>query len=106
MKYTIIVNNQTTVRPGELYNHQVTARLANISVRDLLRYWRYRIVAPASNTGRYGIFFDDEAVYRLRQADYLRREHGVNMIGIQMILSLNKRVEELDAEMRSLKRHL
>lgn len=106
MDYTILVNNQTTVRPGELYNHHTTARLAGISVRDLLLYWRYRIVAPVSNTGRYGIFFDDEAIYSLRRADYLKREHGINMVGAQMILLLNQRVEELDAEIRSLKRRL
>jgi DNA-binding transcriptional MerR regulator len=104
MKYTITIEKQATVRPGELHNHHTAARLSGISVRTLLHCWNHHIVTPVSNTGRYGIFFDDEAIFRLRQAEYLRREIGVNMNGIQLIMSLKKRIDELEIEINSLKK--
>lgn len=104
MEYSITLKNYTSIRPHELYNHETAARLADVSVRYLLRCWNHGIVAPVSNTGRYGIYFDDEAIYRLRQADYLRRERGINISGIALILSLGNRIEELEAEIKFLKK--
>ena len=106
MQYNLIIKNETTVQPGQLYNHHEAAKLAGITVRDLLRYWKHHIVAPSENTGRYGIFFDEEAIYRLRQAEYLRGKYEINLSCIQLIMSLKRRIDELDAEMKFLKRRL
>jgi len=79
MKYDITLYSPYKTQPGELYDHVKTAYLAGIRVRTLLRYWKSGIVEPTKNTGRHGIYFNDEAVYKLRQAEYLRREHSINL---------------------------
>jgi DNA-binding transcriptional MerR regulator len=103
MKYEIIIRAKTTIRPGELYNHLSAAELAGVSVRGLLHYWNHGIIQPEMNTGRYGIYFNDEAIYTLRKAESLRREQGLNYPGIRAVLLLQNRIGELDAEIRFLR---
>jgi len=104
MNYEITLRNKTIIRSGELYDHEAVAELAGVSVHRLLHYWRYDIIQPVMNTGRYGIFFDDEAIYTLRKAECLRRELGLNYSGIQTVLLLRGRIAELDAEVRFLRK--
>jgi len=92
------------IRPGELYDHRAVAELAGVSVRRLLHYWRYSIIQPVENTGRYGIFFDDEAIYTLRKAECLRRGMSLNYAAIRTVLILKDRIAELDAEVRFLRK--
>jgi DNA-binding transcriptional MerR regulator len=104
MKYEITLRAKTTIRPGELYDHIAAAELAGVSVRRLLHYWRYAIIQPVRNTGRYGIFFDDGAIYTLRKAECLRREMRLNYSGIRAVLLLEDRIAGLDAEVRFLRK--
>jgi DNA-binding transcriptional MerR regulator len=95
---------KTTIRPGELYDHIAVAELADVSVRRLLLYWRHSIIQPVENTGRYGIFFDDEAIYTLRKAESLRIEMHLDYSAIRTALVLKDRIAELDAEVRFLRK--
>jgi len=104
MEYEITLRTKTTIRPGELYDHISVAELAGVSVRRLLLYWRHEIIQPEMNTGRYGIFFNDEAIYTLRKAECLRRELRLNYSGIRAVLLLQDRIGELDEEIRFLRR--
>ncbi len=82
------------------YDHASTARLAGISVRRLLKYWRYGLIAPARPADRYGIFFDDEAVFLLRRAEAIRRELDANIRTVVVLDRLHRDVESLRRELR------
>ena len=103
MRYQIIVQSKTTVHPNTLYAHTSAAQLAGVSVRVLLIYWNHHIIQPAMNTGRYGIFFNDEAIFTVRKAEQLKRDLGVSYAGVRAMLLLQKRIEELTAEVRFLR---
>lgn len=103
MKYPIIVQSKTTVHPNRLYDHTAAAQLAGVSVRVFLIYWNRDIIEPAMNTGRYGIFFNDEAIFTVRKAEQLKRDLGVNYPGVRAVLILQRRIDELTAEVRFLR---
>lgn len=103
MRYQITVQSKTTVHPNILYDHLAAAQLAGVNVRELLIYWNHHIIQPAMNTGRYGIFFNDEAIFTVRKAEQLKRDLGVNDPGVRAVLLLQKRIEELTAEVRFLR---
>lgn len=103
MHYEITLQSKTTIRPEELHDHISAAELAGVTVRRLLLYWKHGVIKPEMNTGRYGIFFNDEAIYILRRAERLRQDMGLNYSGIRAILVLQKRIEELNEELRFLR---
>ncbi len=103
MRYQIAVQSQTTVHPNILYEHASAAQLAGVSVREFLIYWNNDIIQPSMNTGRYGIFFNDEAIFTVRKAEQLKRDLGVSYSGVRAVLILQKRIEELTAEVRFLR---
>lgn len=103
MKYQLTVQSKTTIRPDSLYDHSSAAQLAGVSVREFLIYWNHDIIQPAMNTGRYGIFFNDEAIFIVRQAEQLKRDLGVSYSGVRAVLIMQKRIEELTAEVRFLR---
>ncbi|MGJ8653342.1 MAG: chaperone modulator CbpM [Opitutaceae bacterium] len=103
MRYQITVQSKTTVHPNTLYDHQAAAQSAGVSVREFLIYWNHHIIQPAMNTGRYGIFFNDEAIFIVRKAEQIKRDLGVSDVGVRAVLLLQKRIEELTAEVRFLR---
>lgn len=103
MSYQITVQSTTTVHPDILYAHTSAARLAGVSVREFLIYWNHHIIQPVMNTGRYGIFFNDEAIFAVRKAEQIKRDFGVSCAGAGAVLLLQKRIEELTAEVRFLR---
>lgn len=89
--------------PGDhshLFNHQETAQLARVATRTLLKYWRYGLIEPRNRGERYGIFFDEQAIYRIRKAESVRVSMKTNIPAAVAILKLMDQVEDLKAELR------
>lgn len=103
MRDQITVQSTTTVYPNILYDHEAAAQLAGVSLRAFLIYWNNDIIQPTMNTGRYGIFFNDEAIFTVRKAEQIKRELGLNYSGIRAVMLLQKRIEELTAQVRYLR---
>ncbi|HDM36987.1 MAG TPA: MerR family transcriptional regulator [Candidatus Syntrophoarchaeum butanivorans] len=51
-------------------------------------------------------FFSGDTIRRLRKIQRIRRDLGVNLIGIEIILNLLDEIEELRREIRYLRRRL
>ena len=85
---------------GRLYDLE-TASAASNTHPDLIR--RYcgvgLIVAEESEEDK--LFFDDDAIYWLRQIEALRREGGISQHGLRLIVDLLQEVERLQMELRS-----
>lgn len=47
--------------------------------------------------------FDDQAIYRLRQIEFLRQSHGITMRTVRMIVDLQHRAERAEQELRRLR---
>lgn len=89
--------------PNTLYTIDATARLADVSRRAILVYYKHGLVAPVANEdGAY--HFNDDAIRVLRRIEYLRCACGLNFPGIKLVLNLMNEVERLQAEVRFLRR--
>lgn len=85
---------------GEIYDHATAARMAGITPRVFLKYFRMGLYQPLGDVQRYGYTFDLEAVYRARQAERVRIELGIDMRTATLIVKLRVEVENLREELR------
>lgn len=96
-----IVRLSTSTEPApQSLDHQKTAQLARVPTRTLLRYWRHGLIKPLNRGERYGIFFDEQAIYRIRKAENIRVSMRTNIASATTILKLLDEVETLKTELR------
>ena len=83
------------------YVISVVARMVGIHAQTLRYYERVGLVAPSRTQGNQRLYsFQD--VQRLQQIQRLVSDLGVNLAGVEVILHLRERLEDLDAERRRL----
>src|SRR5450759_372689 len=94
-------------RDAALFPISTAARLAGMHPQTLRTYDRLGLVVPTRTRGR-GRRYSLRDVARLRLVQYLSQDEGINLNGVQRILELElrldglqKRVEELTAELRA-----
>lgn len=83
-------------RNQPLYVISVAARMLEIHPQTLRMYERQGLVRPR----RFGHIrmFSDADIERIRQVQRLKDELGVNLAGIEVILRLLNRIDELEHE--------
>ena len=92
-------------QPNVLYSLDATARLAGVPRRSILIYCRAGLVQPVVQPP-YGVLeFTEEAIYTLRQIEYLRTVQGLDIAWIKTLFDLLDEVERLRAELRFLRNH-
>ncbi|SDN37460.1 MerR family transcriptional regulator, heat shock protein HspR [Actinomyces ruminicola] len=84
-----------------VYVISVAAELAGMHPQTLRQYDRLGLVTPARASGR-GRRYSHRDVERLRRVQALSQE-GINLEGIRRILDLERRLERLEEENRSLR---
>ncbi len=84
-----------------VYVISVAAELAGMHPQTLRQYDRLGLVTPARTSGR-GRRYSHRDVQQLRRVQALSQE-GVNLEGIRRILDLERRLERLEEENRSLR---
>ncbi|MDO4901881.1 heat shock protein transcriptional repressor HspR [Actinomyces sp.] len=84
-----------------VYVISVAAELAGMHPQTLRQYDRLGLVTPARTSGR-GRRYSHSDVERLRRVQALSQE-GINLEGIRRILELERRLERLEEENRSLR---
>ncbi len=84
----------------EIFDHAAAASMAGIPSRVMLKYWKIGLIRPIGDTERYGIYFDQEAIYLTRQAELMRQELSIDMKAATIIVKLGKEVESLREELR------
>lgn len=97
---SIIQFSRSADVPPRVFDHQKTARLARVTTRSLLKYWRYGLITPLNRGERYGIFFDEQAIYRIRKAETIRTAMKTNIASAATIMQLIEEVDELKTELR------
>jgi DNA-binding transcriptional MerR regulator len=85
---------------GRLYDLETTAAFSNTHPDLIRRYYGVGLIA-AQESEQDELFFDDDAIYWLRQIETLRREGGISQHGLRMIVDLLQEVERLQMELRS-----
>ncbi len=96
----IIPKWQAPGAEDEVFDHSTAASMAGISSRIVLKYWKIGLIKPIGDTERYGIYFDQEAIYLLRQAELMRQELSVDMRAAAVIVRLRQENETLREELR------
>ena len=75
----------------------VAAELAEMHPQTLRMYEREGLLKPSRSAGNTRLY-DEEAIRRLETILNLTRELGVNLAGVEVILSMKDRMEALQAE--------
>lgn len=96
----IIPKWQSPADVDEVFDHATAASMAGVPSRVMLKYWKIGLIKPIGDTERYGIYFDQEAVYMTRQAELMRQELAVDMRAATVIVKLRQKVESLKEELR------
>src|SRR3954454_16057283 len=86
--------------PEEVYSLEFIERMTFVPRRTILLYRRHGLIRSTADHQRGEQVFDGEAVRALRRIEHLRREFGVNLAGIKLIMGLLREVDELTAELR------
>jgi DNA-binding transcriptional MerR regulator len=84
---------------GRLYDLATTAAFSNTHPDLIRRYHRAGLIT-AEEGERDELFFDDDAIYWLRQIETLHRQGGIGQHGLRIIVELLKEVERLQTELR------
>lgn len=83
----------------------VVARLTGLHEQTIRQYERIGLVAPRRSEGGTRIFSEHD-VTRLKSIANLTREMGVNLAGVEIILRMRDRQEQLFSVIRELYGHL
>lgn len=93
----------TDDRDRALYIISVAAELAGVHPQTLRIYERKGLIRPErtqGNTRRYS----DRDIERVRLIQSLTQEHGVNLAGVEMVVTLTRELERVQERMDRLER--
>lgn len=85
-------------RTVKLYRLEEVLETTGISRTTLRTYEEYGLVASSVLEGRVPMYAE-EAVETLRRIQRIRNDLGVNLPGVQVILEMRKRIEELQTSL-------
>ena len=90
-------------KPNVFYSLDAAAQLAGVPRRSLLIYCRAGLVQPVVQPP-YGVLeFTEEAIYTVRQIEYMRTVPSLNLAWLKTVFALLDEVERLRAELRFLR---
>ena len=79
-----------------VYVISIAARMVDMHPQTLRLYERLGLLKPARQ--RHNRLYSDHDIARLRQIQRLTQDMGVNLAGVEVILNLLERIEELQDE--------
>lgn len=97
---SIILRWQAPGAGDEVFDCATAASMSGVANRVMLKYWKLGLIQPIGDVKRYGIFFDQEAIYLTRQAELMRQKLSVDMRAACVIVRLKREVETLREELR------
>jgi len=92
-------------RDEPVYVISIAARMVGMHAQTLRQYERLGLVAPQRTRGRQRMYSAAD-VARLRQVQRLMSDLGVNLAGVDVILRMSERMQEMDREMERLRQEL
>lgn len=87
-----------TARGHKLYMISVVSEMLGIHPQTLRLYEREGFIKPKRSGGNTRLY-SEEDVERLEMVLRLTRELGVNLAGVEIILSMRERMEQMQREM-------
>lgn len=88
-----------------LYMISIAAQLTGLHPQTVRLYERLGLISPM-RVGNKNRLFSDADIERLRQIRRLTQDMGVNLAGVEIILDLLQKLEDLQAEVRDLRARL
>jgi MerR family transcriptional regulator, heat shock protein HspR len=82
-----------------IYVISVAARLVEMHPQTLRYYERAGLLKPIRSSGKIRLYSQRE-IERLKKIARLTNELGVNLAGVEIIIDLTERIEELQARMK------
>ena len=82
-----------------LYTIGVVSRMLNIHPQTLRMYERLGLVKPARTEGNTRLYSEAD-VERIRRIQFLTKELGVNLAGVEVIFDLLEKMERIQRQMR------
>jgi len=89
-----------TRRDQAVYMISVVSEMLGVHPQTLRLYEREGLVRPGRTEGGVRLYSEDD-VERVRTVINLTREMGVNLAGVEVILSMREKMEKLQLEMES-----
>ena len=87
------------------YVISVAARMVGMHAQSLRHYERVGLIQPSRSRGRVRLYSPSD-IERLRYIQRLVNDLGVNLAGAEVVMRLNERVREMEAEMERLRAEL
>ena len=84
-----------------LYVISIASRMVGMHPQTLRLYEREGLVKPARQGSNR--LYSDEDIARLRQIQRLTQDMGVNLAGVEVILNLLEKIEELQDELEQVR---
>ncbi len=88
---------------GEVYPIDVVVHITQTPRYLIAVYCRHGLIAPVTSPASEGWWFDDEAIHELRHFERLRRELGLDLPALRLVVELRREVERLRDEVRFLR---
>ena len=92
----------TDARDRGLYVISVAAELSGVHPQTLRMYERKGLLTPARTEGR-ARRYSDRDIEHVKLIQELTQEHGVNLAGVEMVMSLTRRMEEMQGRLAALR---
>jgi len=88
----------TDDRDRGLYVISVASELAGVHPQTLRMYERKGLLAPARTEGR-ARRYSDRDIEHVRLIQSLTQDHGMNLAGVEMVMSLQRQMDEMEASL-------
>ncbi|MEM7346900.1 MAG: helix-turn-helix transcriptional regulator [Chloroflexota bacterium] len=98
-------NNNGANPDDPIYVISVAAKMVGLHPQTLRHYENLELVVPQRSKGNIRLYSSAD-IDRIRQVSRLTDELGVNLAGVQIILDMRERVEQLQRDMDTMKSEL
>jgi len=88
-----------------LFVISIAARMIGMHAQSLRHYERLGLVRPSRSRGRVRLYSQAD-IERLRHIQRLVNDLGVNLAGAEVVIRLNERIRQMEAEMERLRAEL
>ncbi len=86
---------------GKYYMISVVSQMFNLHPQTLRIYEREGLVRPSRTVGNTRLY-SEEDLLRIEMITHLTRELGVNLAGVEVILNMRERMEDMHRQMEEM----
>lgn len=88
-----------------VYTISIAARLAGVHPQTLRIYERHKIIKPRRSSGNIRLYSQKD-IEKVKEAQRIIKQYGVNIAGIRLILELEEKVDQLIRENEALRKKI